>query len=314
MIDMKYDILGDIHGCYDTFITLLDKLNYQQIDGCYQHASRKLIFVGDFVDRGPKQLEVVSCAKAMVEAGHAYAVIGNHEFNAIAYATHDPKDGGFLRRHSAHNQRNHEVFLKAAEADPAVYAEIIDWFFTLPMWLELDELRVIHACWDQVTIDKIQTHYPTAPYLSKSLLHAASDPEQWEYDALETLLKGKEIKLGNGHSFLDPGGVRRYNMRVRWWDATATTYRSAFMGPESALPHLSTDTIEENHLVDYPALEKPLFVGHYWMTGTPEPLASNIACVDYSIARSDGKMCAYRWDGEAVLRADKFVTVPRIEP
>lgn len=103
-------------------------------------------------------------------------------------------------------------------------------------------------------------------------------------------------------------------MRVRWWDATATTYRTAFMGPKAALEHLSTDTIEEDHLVDYPPTEKPLLIGHYWMTGTPTPLADNIACVDYSIAKSDGKLCAYRWDGESVLSADHYVTVPRLEP
>lgn len=311
---MKYDILGDIHGCYDTLIALFDKLDYQLIDGCYQHTSRKLIFVGDFVDRGPKQLEVIDCAKAMVDAGHALAVMGNHEFNAIAYATHDPRDGGFLRRHSERNQRNHQEFLDAVEGKPEKYAEVIDWFYTLPMWLELDNLRIIHACWDQDAIDKIQNTYSCSPYLSKELVIAAADPERWEYDSLETLLKGKVIRLGDGHSFIDPGGIQRHNMRVRWWDATATTYRAAFMGPEAALQSISTDIIEENHLVDYPATQKPLIVGHYWMTGTPEPLAPNIACVDYSIARSDGKMCAYRWDGESTLSADKFVTVQRLEP
>ena len=311
---MKYDILGDIHGCYDTLVSLLDTLDYQLIDGCYQHASRKLIFVGDFIDRGPKQLEVIDCAKAMVEGGHALAVMGNHEFNAIAYATHDPKDGGFLRRHSERNQRNHQDFLDAVEGNPKKYTEIIDWFCTLPMWLELDDLRIIHACWDQGAINKIQANYADSPYLSKELLIAAADPARWEYEDLETLLKGKEIRLGDGHSFIDPGGIRRYNMRVRWWDETATTYRAAFMGPEAALPHLSTDTIQEDHLVDYANTEKPLFVGHYWMAGEPAPLMPNIACVDYSIARGDGKLCAYRWDGESVLSTDKFVTVPRLEP
>ncbi len=310
---MKYDILGDIHGCYDTLVSLLDKLNYKLIDGCYQHATRKLIFVGDFIDRGPKQLEVVDCAKAMVEGGHAMAVMGNHEFNAIAYATSDPKDGGFLRRHSERNKRNHQAFLDAVDGDAEKYAEVIDWFSTLPMWLELDKLRIIHACWDQGEIDKICYHYDNTPYLSEDLLTAASDPERWEHESLETLLKGKEIRLGDGHSFVDPGGIRRYNMRVRWWDTTATTYRSAFMGPEAALPHISTDTIKENHLVNYPQSEKPLFVGHYWMAGTPAPLMTNIACVDYSIARRDGKLCAYRWDGEPELLANNFVTVPRLE-
>ena len=43
----------------------------------------------------------------------------------------------------------------------------------------------------------------------------------------------------------------------------------------------------------------------YWLTGTPTPLAANVACTDYSVAKG-GKLVAYRWDGEQVLSADKF--------
>ncbi len=46
----------------------------------------------------------------------------------------------------------------------------------------------------------------------------------------------------------------------------------------------------------------PVFVGHYWLTGTPTPL---VACTDYSVAKG-GKLVAYRWDGESELSADKF--------
>jgi hypothetical protein len=54
--------------------------------------------------------------------------------------------------------------------------------------------------------------------------------------------------------------------------------------------------------------EKPVFVGHYWLTGEPVLPASNVACVDYSVAR-EGLLVAYRWDGESDLNEDKFVTV-----
>lgn len=57
--------------------------------------------------------------------------------------------------------------------------------------------------------------------------------------------------------------------------------------------------------------ERPLFVGHYWLTGEPEPLGSNIACVDCNIAKSGpgSRLCAYRWDGEDSLCSSKFVWV-----
>ncbi|WP_416399486.1 hypothetical protein [Allohahella sp. A8] len=51
-------------------------MDYQNIDGVWQHPERKLIFLGDLVDRGPEQVETVQIAKAMVEHGHALAVMG----------------------------------------------------------------------------------------------------------------------------------------------------------------------------------------------------------------------------------------------
>jgi len=44
----------------------------------------------------------------------------------------------------------------------------------------------------------------------------------------------------------------------------------------------------------------PFFIGHYWLTGTPELRSKKVACVDYSIARG-GKLVAYRWEGENEL-------------
>jgi len=311
---MNYDIIGDIHGCHDTLIALLETLEYTQQQGCYQRPDRKVIFLGDFVDRGPQQLQVVDTVRAMVDAGHAYAVMGNHEFNAIAYATQDIEHGGFLRAHSERNARNHRAFLEAIDQQPERYAEVIEWFKTLPLWLELDGLRVIHACWDKEGIEKLKAYYAPDALLTDQLLQDSSHSAHWSFDIMDDLLKGKTIKLSNGGSFQDSGGVKRHYMRIRWWDRDASTYKAAFMGPPAALSHIEDDPIDGDHLIEYGHHEVPLFIGHYWMQGAPKPLTANIACVDYSIARKDGKLCAYRWDGESVLTADKFVCVPRLEP
>ncbi len=59
----------------------------------------------------------------------------------------------------------------------------------------------------------------------------------------------------------------------------------------------------------YPATAKPVFVGHYWLSADrPEPLAGNVACLDYSVAK-DGFLCAYRWQGERTLSNENFVWV-----
>jgi hypothetical protein len=54
---------------------------------------------------------------------------------------------------------------------------------------------------------------------------------------------------------------------------------------------------------------KPLFFGHYWFTGAPKALNWQIACVDYSAAKNDGPMVAYRWDGEHDLKDENFLSV-----
>ena len=59
--------------------------------------------------------------------------------------------------------------------------------------------------------------------------------------------------------------------------------------------------------------QPPVFIGHYWQTGDPEPLAANVACLDYSVGKY-GSLVAYRWDGEKELSTEKFVAVERIDP
>lgn len=61
--------------------------------------------------------------------------------------------------------------------------------------------------------------------------------------------------------------------------------------------------------VPYPEEAKPVFIGHYWLNGSqPNLLHRNIACVDWSVAKS-GFLCAYRWDGERELDDQKFVWI-----
>jgi hypothetical protein len=85
------------------------------------------------------------------------------------------------------------------------------------------------------------------------------------------------------------------------------------MGPESTRTHIPDDDITSDHLVDYAHAAPPVFLGHYWMEGVPAPLAENIACLDYSVAKPGGKLVAYRWNGERRLLREAFVSVERLE-
>lgn len=77
-----FDIIGDIHGCYDELCELLEKLGYKvdKVSGtAYSPENRIVAFVGDLVDRGPKIVEVLKLVMAMVKEGRAYCVRGNHD-------------------------------------------------------------------------------------------------------------------------------------------------------------------------------------------------------------------------------------------
>ena len=54
---MEYDIIGDVHGQAGKLEALLEAMGYRNHSGAYRHPSRKAIFVGDFVDRGPRQVD-----------------------------------------------------------------------------------------------------------------------------------------------------------------------------------------------------------------------------------------------------------------
>src|ERR1700690_1662313 len=79
-----FDIIGDVHGCFDELVDLLGQLGYR-VDGLTvtPPAGRKAVFLGDLVDRGPKIPEVLRLVMAMVENGTALCVPGNHDIKLV---------------------------------------------------------------------------------------------------------------------------------------------------------------------------------------------------------------------------------------
>ena len=317
---MGYDIIGDIHGQADKLEALLARMGYRNTSGCWRHPEHQAIFVGDFIDRGPDQMRTVNLARRMVENGAALAVMGNHEFNAVAWHTPDARHPGeYLRPHQSSqwgdkNRKQHARFLAEVEHDSQIHQDTVDWFLTLPLWLDLPELRVVHACWHEPFMDYLAPRLIEGRYLSRDLMIKATDEPGDEaekdnaqasvFKAVEALTKGIEIPLPAGHSFQDKDGIRRKRVRVRWWDEAATTYQSAAILPGEVRKNLPEVAIPDHARIKH-LPDKPVFFGHYWMTGTPAPLSRHAACVDYSAGKG-GALVAYRWDGGTQLDAANF--------
>ena len=183
----------------------------------------------------------------------------------------------------------------------------------MPLWLDLQGVRIIHACWDKEAIKRVADFQHGSDLLSDKLLIEASRKDSRLFQDVELILKGKEVRLPDGCSFKDKDGNIRHETRIRWWDKKAKTYNEAFMGPESARKYIPNKPIIGDHCIEYLAHEPPVFLGHYWFDTEPEPLTSNIACIDYSIAKADGNLVAYQWDGEKTLDRRKFISVSRLE-
>lgn len=302
-----YDIIGDIHGHADELIKLLHHLGYQDRGTGFSHEARKVIFLGDFIDRGEhlrQHRQLLDLVMTMVNNGHAHAVMGNHEFNALAF--HTEHDGEYLRPRTAKNIKQHQAFLNEYENEPDLKREVLDFFSRLPLWLELDGIRVVHACWDYEFIEVMRSKAPKR-VLDRDLLIEASMKGTPAYNAIERLLKGVEVKLPHGTTFRDKDNHERDAVRVKWWNRGGMTYGELAM-PEALDIGVAASMPVTDSIPTYSADQPPCFVGHYWLDGELEPLAPNVACLDYSVAK-EGKLVAYRWSGERVLCKNNFTHI-----
>ena len=271
-----YDLIGDIHGCAKTLERLLSSLGYRQQAGVWQHPKRMAIFLGDLVDRGPRIREALHLVRDMVTAGQALCIMGNHEFNALAWSTPAAPGSGrqFVREHTPRHARLIKETLEQFDAYPAEWQGFLDWFYELPLFIDAG-----HGSFANTALDR--------------------------------LLRGTDMRLPHGMTLTSDDGFTRAHFRTKFWEEDPQTYGDIVFQPD-ALPELAAQMplseMQKTELLKYGADQPLLFVGHYWRSGKPAPIRSNLACLDYS-AVLNGKLVAYRLDQETRLEASKFVWV-----
>lgn len=303
-----YDIIGDIHGHANELKKLLVKLGYKKNSGVYRHPDRKVIFVGDFIDRGKKIIETLEIVKAMTENDSAYAVMGNHEFNFLCYNVKLP-DGTFLRPHIENNDKQVEQTLSQFKGKEKQLTEYVRWFRTLPLFLDFKYLRVCHACWDEENINVLKKN--NIEMSDQFLIDIYNDRKSDLFIAVDETLKGKEIKLPDDQHFYDRYGKKRTWMRI-WWclNPEVCTYGEYYA---EMIEEIQDEMVDVN-LLKYKSYYKehnpPVFFGHYWLRSKkPSIKSGNAVCVDFSVAKENGYLTAYRWAGEKEVSDQKFVFV-----
>jgi len=136
-----FDIIGDVHGCHEELVGLLDKLGYSITAGSdgARHVThpegRRVVFVGDLVDRGPDSPGVVRLVMAMVRDGIALCVAGNH----------DQKLSRALRGRDVKVSHGLELSLQQLEADSGLKAEAAEFLDGLISHYVLDDGKLVVA-------------------------------------------------------------------------------------------------------------------------------------------------------------------------
>lgn len=144
------DIVGDVHGEIEALHSLLSILGYDR-EGNHRDG-RRLVFVGDLTDRGPDSVAVVCQVARLVQNGRAQCVVGNHELNLLRGATKEG-NGWFMR---IDHDRARGKFHSSLAATDEHRQQIEEFLRTLPLALERADLRVVHACWHEQSIESLR--------------------------------------------------------------------------------------------------------------------------------------------------------------
>ncbi|WP_409420831.1 metallophosphoesterase [Pseudaeromonas sp. ZJS20] len=293
----NFIFVGDVHGQFKKLTELMDAVDFIPDDPMSTASDSKMIFVGDLIDnvaqQGVDQLATLTLVRSLCERNLAICLLGNHEFNAIGWWLRHPQTGQPLRQHSNDNKHQHQLFLEEVEEDSATHADWARWFMTLPLFLDLGEVRAIHACWDRTVIAQIRPYLNSDNSLKAEFWPDAFNPQHELHDFCEILLKGPEIGLPEGFGFHDKRGKFRQQIRVSWWQDSARTYREL-----AQVPSASRTAIPDVPLPDAIrplAQELPVVVGHYTLSGMPELLSEKVICVDYNAAAEDEPLVSYLW-------------------
>ena len=310
----SYDLIGDIHGCGQTLERLLETLGYKKRSGIWQHAYRQALFLGDLIDRGPQIRETLHIVHAMVDAGHAHCIMGNHEYYALAWNTpaSEQSTDEYVRAHSKHHTRLHRETLEQFEEHPYDWEDFNEWFLTLPLFIDAQRFRAVHACWDDRLINMLRTRFADGR-VNQAFVQQSAIKGSFADQAFNRLLRGVNLPLPHGMSQTSYDGFTRSSFRTKFWhdDESALTYGDVVFQPDALPGDLAQEPLPTEylqHVTGYDAQQPLLFVGHYWRQGQPSLIRPNLACLDYS-AVNGGKLVAYRLDQEQHLLPESFVWV-----
>ncbi len=172
------DIIADVHGEIDALRQILSHLGYR--DNSSHPHGRRLVFLGDLTDRGPDCPAVVRLVDRLCSDGLAQCLLGNHELNLLRG---EKKHGagwffGEEREDLDHSGRG----VPQVPADQATRECALRLFRTLPLALERDDLRIVHACWSNVAIERARCESDVVSFCSREETRIQEEMQRFERD------------------------------------------------------------------------------------------------------------------------------------
>ena len=300
-MNSSFDFIGDIHGHCTELRLLLKRLGYVESGGAFRFpgGERTVVFLGDYIDRGNEVRETVNLVRAMRDAGSAVALMGNHEFNALSFWQPNGQGGrairsipgGFLREHTFNKVAIHARTVESYRGRRSEFLDMLDFFKTLLFYVEAESFRAQHACFDIDAIEALKREgiRSFADGNFDELVARANDQFHEYGDSLylpiSTFLKGPEMDLPKGEHFTDAEGVRRVKTRIAWWiDPAKASFRELSFQPGVSMDVEAEVVPEVRARNFYGEAERPVFFGHYWLTGLPKLIRNNVCCLDFSVA------------------------------
>jgi len=300
-----YDIIGDVHGYAALLKKLLKKLGYKKGEAGYSHPSRKAVFVGDFINRGPDVRETVQIIRKMAEAGNAVVILGNHELNAIMYYLKDESGGRIMQKNIAGFFKTKQDF----HLYPDEWKSHRKWMRTLPLVFEDGLIRVVHACWNDENIRNIKGFEFNGKWPKELLRKIYNEPDSPEGKSVWQTTKGLYFDLPKDLTIRNNKKASIRSFRLNWWEPlegktfNGASFESKFLLPEYTIPPEILPVINP-----YPENAPIVFFGHYCRGAGPLVIRPNICCVDSCIT-STRTLSAYSWQGEDCLTPQNIISV-----
>ncbi len=136
------DIIGDIHGLYEEFIQFIKSIGYEVNDFRITHKdNRKILFLGDVIDRGQQSLEMLKILYNAVTFDGHYAILGNHEYKLLQFRKHYLKFKQIKNSTFATNETILQL-LKIPEEEMQKY---LDFLTELPPYYIYKDVAFVHG-------------------------------------------------------------------------------------------------------------------------------------------------------------------------